>query len=168
MHLVASGVVIPPPLLPLIPPTSAQITTRPPSFTLISASQNLSNGDLDAPSLSPYSQGVLESLMEFPAFEDLTTLVHVPKGCSRRWGVLCAASFWYQNIAMECSPDHQRFYSLLCYYTTHFPCSFYMMTERPVTSPAACLPRMHPLNWFAPGRESATDSHSLSKGIGTL
>ena len=77
--------------------------------------KNPSNGDLDAPSLSPYSQGVLESLMELPAFEDLTTLVHVPKGCSRRWGILYAASFWYQNIAMDCSPDHQRFYSLLCY-----------------------------------------------------
>ena len=115
MHLVSSGVVIPPPLLIVPHSTPLPQATRPPSFTLISASHDPCNGDLDAPALSQYSRDVLTSLLEIPAFEDLTTLVHVPKGAARRFGVLYAASFWYQNIAMECSPDHQRFYSLLCY-----------------------------------------------------
>ena len=102
----------------------------PPSLTIISAANQENNlGDLAAPILSPFSTGVLQQLRALPTYDSLTTLTYCPKGSSRRFGIIYAAAFWYQNIAMECSPLHQEFYALLAY---HMP-MLILHDDRPVT-----------------------------------
>ena len=80
----------------------------PPSLTIISAAnQQHDLGDLITPALSPFSLGVLQQMRDLPVYDSLTTLTYCPKGSARRFGIIYAASFWYQNIAMDCSPLHQ-------------------------------------------------------------
>ena len=116
--MVTQGFLAPPPTLPVLtlPPATAA-TLAPPSLTMISSNDQLGEiGDLATPNISAFSLGVLKQLRALPAYDSLTTLTYCPKGSSRRFGVLYAAAFWYQNIAMDCSDHRQEFYSLLPYH----------------------------------------------------
>ena len=129
--MVTQGFLAPPPTQPIVTmPPAVNALLAPPSLTMISTTNQPGDiGDLANPSISPFSLGVLKQLRALPTYDSLTTLTYCPKGSSRRFGVLYAAAFWYQNIAMDCSVHHQEFYSLLAH---HLP-MLILHDDRPLT-----------------------------------
>ena len=131
MAMVTQGFMAQPPMQTFVTlPAAVNASLAPPSLTLISSSAIPADiGDLANPSISPFSLRVLEQLRALPTFDSLTTLTYCPKGSSRRFGILYASAFWYQNLAMDCSILHQEFYSLL---TFHLP-TLILHDDRPLT-----------------------------------
>ena len=131
MAMVTQGFMAQPPMQTFVTlPAAVNAFLAPPSLTLISSSAIPADiGDLANPSISPFSLRVLEQLRALPTFDSLTTLTYCPKGSSRRFGILYASAFWYQNLAMDCSILHQEFYSLL---TFHLP-MLILHDDRPLT-----------------------------------
>jgi hypothetical protein len=116
--MVTQGLLAPAPVQAVVTtPFSTETHLSPPSLTMITPQTHPADiGDLASPQISPYSLGVLEKLRSLPTYDALTTLTYCPKGSARRFGILYASAFWYQNVAMDCSELHQEFYALLAFH----------------------------------------------------
>ena len=109
MAMVTQGFLAQPPMQNFVTePAAIDTSLAPPSLTMIcSNSLPADMGELASPSISPFSLSVLSQLRALPTYDSLTTLTYCPKGSARRFGILYASAFWYQNVAMDCSTQHQ-------------------------------------------------------------